>query len=180
MPSRRGRYTPNYPNPCDNTPMPETTTGYHPALVEHFERPRNAGAMVGADAEAFVTNPVCGDSMRIFLRFEDGRVAAASFLTSGCPAAIGTSSAATELLIGRAIDEAAALSREDYAAAVGGLPKSKLHCSVLAAAAVREAIANWRADHPAAETAPAESTQPTTSTAPGEAAQPAARAGAAR
>lgn len=133
--------------------MPATTTGYSEALIEHFERPRNAGAMEDADAEAYVTNPVCGDSMRIFLRIEDERVTAASFLTSGCPASIGTSSAATELLIGRSLDEAAALSREDYAEAVGGLPKSKLHCSVLAAAAVREAIEGWRGENAPAEAA---------------------------
>ena len=133
--------------------MAATTTGYSEALIEHFERPRNAGAMEDADAEAFVTNPVCGDSMRIFLRIEDDRVAAASFLTSGCPASIGTSSAATELVIGRSLDEAAALTREDYAEAVGGLPKSKLHCSVLAAAAVREAIEGWRGDRATSEAA---------------------------
>ena len=126
-----------------------TTAGYSDALIEHFERPRNAGAMADADAEAFVTNPVCGDSMRIFLRIEGGRVARASFLASGCPAAIGSSSAATVLIEGRPLDEAAALTREDYAAAVGGLPKSKLHCSVLAAAAVREAIGRWRNARPA-------------------------------
>ena len=119
--------------------------GYSDALIEHFERPRNAGAMADADAEASVTNPVCGDSLRLFLRVEGGRVARASFLASGCPATIGTSSAATVLIEGRTLDEAAALAREDYAAAVGGLPKSKLHCSVLAAAAVREAIGAWRA-----------------------------------
>ena len=103
--------------------MPRTTTGYSDALIDHFEHPRNAGAMDDADAEAFVTNPVCGDSMRIFLRIEDERVAAASFLTSGCPASIGTSSAATELLTGRTLDEAVALTRDDYADAVGGLPR---------------------------------------------------------
>lgn len=117
--------------------------GYSPQLIDHFEHPRNAGAMEEADAEAYVTNPVCGDSMRIFLRIEDGRVAEASFLTSGCPAAIGTSSAATELVRGRTLDEAVALTRDDYAEAVGGLPKSKVHCSVLAAAAVRQAIEDW-------------------------------------
>ena len=129
--------------------MPRTTTGYSDALIDHFEHPRNAGAMDDADAEAFVTNPVCGDSIRIFLRIEDERVAAASFLTSGCPASIGTSSAATELLTGRTLDEAVALTRDDYADAVGGLPKSKVHCSVLAAAAVREAVETWRKDHAA-------------------------------
>ena len=64
---------------------------YSATLIDHFERPRNAGVMRDADAEAFVTNPVCGDSLRIFLRFADGRVAAASFLSSGCPASIATS-----------------------------------------------------------------------------------------
>ena len=121
--------------------------GYSPQLIDHFEHPRNAGAMDGADAEAYVTNPVCGDSLRIFLRIYGGRVAAASFLTSGCPAAIGTSSAATELVQGRTLDDALALSRDDYAEAVGGLPKSKIHCSVLAAAAVRQAIEDWRRQH---------------------------------
>lgn len=117
---------------------------YTPALIDHFEHPRNAGAMEDADAEAYVTNPVCGDSLRLFLKIDEGRVTRASFLTSGCPASIGTSSAATELLAGRTIEEAEALTREDYAAAVGGLPKSKLHCSVLAASAARQAIAEWR------------------------------------
>jgi nitrogen fixation NifU-like protein len=117
---------------------------YSPTLIDHFEHPRNAGAMEDADAEAYVVNPVCGDSLRLFLRFEDGKVAGASFLTSGCPASIATSSAATELLVGLPLDEAVALTRDDYAAAVGGLPKSKVHCSVLAASAVRQAVEEWR------------------------------------
>ena len=117
---------------------------YSPTLIDHFEHPRNAGAMEDADAEAYVVNPVCGDSLRLFLRFEDHRIAKASFLTSGCPASIATSSAATELLVGRSLDDAVALTRDDYADAVGGLPKSKVHCSVLAASAVRQAIADWR------------------------------------
>ena len=61
---------------------------YSPTLIDHFEHPRNAGRMGDADAKAYVTNPVCGDSMRLFMRIEDGRVVAASFLTSGCPASI--------------------------------------------------------------------------------------------
>jgi len=118
---------------------------YSATLIDHFEHPRNAGAMPDADAEAFVTNPVCGDSLRLFLRFAEGRIAAASFLSSGCPASIATSSAATEMVAGRTPEEAEALTRDDFAAAVGGLPASKVHCSVLAAAAVRNAIAAWRA-----------------------------------
>ena len=140
--------------------------GYSPQLIDHFEHPRNAGAMDGADAEAYVTNPVCGDSMRIFLRIDDGRVAAASFLTSGCPAAIGTSSAATELVQGRTLDDAIALSRDDYADAVGGLPKSKVHCSVLAAAAIRQAIEEWRSTHAAEATSEGASEAATSEQAP--------------
>jgi nitrogen fixation NifU-like protein len=117
---------------------------YSPTLIDHFEHPRNAGPMPDADAEAYVVNPVCGDSLRLFLRFEDGRVVQASFLTSGCPASIATSSAATEMVTGLRLEEAEALTRDDYAEAVGGLPKSKVHCSVLAASAVRQAIAEWR------------------------------------
>jgi nitrogen fixation NifU-like protein len=117
---------------------------YSPTLIDHFEHPRNAGAMEDADAEAYVVNPVCGDSLRLFLKIEDGHVARASFLTSGCPASIATSSAATEMLAGRTLEDAEALGRDDYAEAVGGLPKSKVHCSVLAASAVRQAIGEWR------------------------------------
>ncbi len=126
--------------------MPEQLSAeqYSATLIDHFERPRNAGAMADADAEAYVMNPVCGDSLRLFLRFAEGRIAAASFLSSGCPASIATSSAATEMVTGRTPEEAEALTRDDFAAAVGGLPASKVHCSVLAASAVRQAVAAWR------------------------------------
>jgi NifU-like protein involved in Fe-S cluster formation len=134
--------------------MPESLSSEHysATLIDHFEHPRNAGRMEDADAEAFVTNPVCGDSMRLFLRFDEGgHIAAASFLSSGCPASIATSSAATEMVTGRTPEEAEALTRDDFAEAVGGLPKSKVHCSVLAAAAVRNAIEAWRTQRAAAQ-----------------------------
>ena len=127
---------------------------YSPILIDHFERPRNAGAMADANAEGYVVNPVCGDSMRLFLRIEAGRVARASFLTSGCPASIATSSAATELLAGLSVEEAEALPRERFAEAVGGLPPSKVHCSVLATQAIRIAVEGWRARESAAGTEP--------------------------
>ncbi len=133
------------PRAARATMAPVDAEHYSATLIDHFEHPRNAGEMPDADADAHVVNPVCGDSLRLFLRIEDGRIAGASFLASGCPATIGTSSAATEMLPGRTVEEAEALAREDYAAAVGGLPRSKLHCSVLAAAAVRNAVAGWRA-----------------------------------
>ncbi|MDP6604673.1 MAG: iron-sulfur cluster assembly scaffold protein [Dehalococcoidia bacterium] len=127
---------------------PQSLSGYYSStLVDHFEHPRNAGAMDDADVEGFVTNTVCGDSMRLFLRIADGgeRIAAASFLTSGCPASIATSSVSTEMITGLTLDEAEAITRQQFAEALGGLPKSKVHCSVLAQAAVRNAISEWRA-----------------------------------
>jgi nitrogen fixation protein NifU and related proteins len=121
---------------------------YSATLIDHFERPRNAGEMPDADVDAYVTNPVCGDSMRLFLRIDDGRIERASFLSSGCPASIATSSVATEMITGMRIEDAERLTREDFTQAVGGLPKSKVHCSVLAAAAVRNAAAQWRERQP--------------------------------
>lgn len=126
---------------------------YSDTLIDHFENPRNVGEMTDAQTEGFVTNPVCGDSMRLFLQIvgpaevndpEEDRIIAASFLTSGCPASIATSSVATEMIEGLTLSEAEALTRDDYANAIGGLPKSKQHCSVLARAAVAAAIASWR------------------------------------
>ncbi|MFN8638661.1 MAG: iron-sulfur cluster assembly scaffold protein [Dehalococcoidia bacterium] len=122
---------------------------YSPTLIDHFEHPRNAGPMPDANAEGYVVNPVCGDSMRLFLHLDEAgaTIERASFLTSGCPASIATSSAATELITGLAVADAEALTREHFAAAVGGLPSSKLHCSVLAAQAIHVALEGWRAAH---------------------------------
>ncbi len=119
---------------------------YSATLIDHFEHPRNAGAMADANAEGYVVNPVCGDSMRLFLRIDGAgeTIERASFLTSGCPASIATSSAATELITGLRLEEAEALTRDRFAEAVGGLPSSKVHCSVLAAQAIRVALDGWR------------------------------------
>ena len=89
-------------------------------------------------------NPVCGDHMKLMLRIENDSIAEARFQTRGCPAAIATSSMATVVLTDMHIDEAAALKRQDFVAAVGGLPKAKIHCSVLAAAALKKALAHYR------------------------------------
>ena len=113
--------------------------------MKAHNHPRNAGPMPDANAVGEDRNPVCGDRMRLMLRIEDGRIVRATFLTHGCGAAIATSSAATELLTGRRLDEAQRLSRDDFVAAVGGLPPSKVHCSVLAAGALRKALADYAA-----------------------------------
>ena len=118
-------------------------TGYSDLVRDHFENPRNAGKLADADAVGYQANPVCGDTMRLTLRINGGRVAEARFQTSGCPAAIATSSVCTEMIRGQTLAEAEALTKEDYAAALGGLPASKMHCSVLAADTVRAAAADY-------------------------------------
>jgi nitrogen fixation NifU-like protein len=119
--------------------------GYSPLLLDHFNNPRNVGVIENPDAIAEESNPVCGDTMRLMLRIDDmDRIVEARFQTVGCPAAIATSSAATEMITGQLISDIEGLKRDDFAAAVGGLPPSKIHCSVLAADALRKAIADYR------------------------------------
>lgn len=118
---------------------------YSAIVLDHFANPRNAGVLEDADGVGVRTNPVCGDTMRLMIRVTDERITAARWQTVGCPAAIATSSIATELIAGRTLDDVLGLTRAQLAAAAGGLPKSKLHCSVLAADALRAAIADYRA-----------------------------------
>jgi len=118
---------------------------YSPLVMEHFENPRNAGEMDAPDGDATTSNPVCGDRMRVMIRVEDGRVADVRWQTRGCPPAIATSSYASELVKGWRLEEVEALTREALAEGVGGLPRDKVHCSVLAADALRAAVADYRA-----------------------------------
>ncbi len=113
---------------------------YNATVLDHFRHPRNAGELADANAVGEERNPVCGDHMRLMLRIREGVIEEARFLTKGCGAAIATSSAATELLKGRSVEEARQLTRQDFVDAVGGLPASKIHCSVLAAGALAKAL----------------------------------------
>ena len=117
---------------------------YNEIVLDHFRNPRNAGELLDANAVGEDRNPVCGDYMRLMLRIEDDAIAEARFQTRGCGAAIATSSMATVVLSGMTVSEAAQLKRQDFVDAVGGLPKSKIHCSVLAAGALKRALADWR------------------------------------
>jgi NifU-like protein involved in Fe-S cluster formation len=117
---------------------------YSDAVRDHFENPRNAGEILDADAVGYETNPVCGDTMRLTLRINGGRIVEARFQASGCPAAMAASSVCTEMVRGLSLAEAEAVTKEQYAAALGGLPPGKMHCSVLAADAVRAAAADYR------------------------------------
>ena len=117
---------------------------YSETVIDHFEHPRNAGEMESPDGEATVRNPVCGDRMQVMLRIADGRIAKMQWLTRGCPPAIATSSWTSEHVEGWTLAEAEALTREGIAEGIGGLPKDKVHCSVLAADALKRAIADYR------------------------------------
>ena len=117
---------------------------YSDLVVEHFKNPRNAGEMDSPDGEATKSNPVCGDRMRVMIRVRDGAIGEVRWQTRGCPPAIATSSVASEMVVGWPLDKVEALTREEVADAVGGLPKDKVHCSVLAADALRAAIQDYR------------------------------------
>jgi len=107
-------------------------------LVDHYENPRNLGDLDEPDAIAIVHNPVCGDMLRLAVRYEDGRICAARFKGYGCAAAIAAGSVVTELLLGTSLSEAASLSDEDITAVLGALPPMKVHAVVLA----RETVAS--------------------------------------
>ncbi|HLB27484.1 MAG TPA: iron-sulfur cluster assembly scaffold protein [Dehalococcoidia bacterium] len=119
-------------------------TAYSEAVRDHFENPRNVGEIPDADAVGYETNPVCGDTMRLTLRINGGRIVEARFQASGCPAAMAAASVCTERVRGLSLAEAEAITKEQYAGALGGLPAGKMHCSVLAADAVKAAAADYR------------------------------------
>ena len=118
--------------------------GYSDTVLDHFERPRNSGALEDANAIGYMTNPVCGDTLLLMLRVEDGRIEEARWQSDGCVASIAASSLLSELVRGQSLGDAGALTREAIAEALGGLPASKLHASVLAADALHHALADYR------------------------------------
>lgn len=117
--------------------------GYSSKVMEHFANPHNVGEIPDADGVGKVGNPVCGDIMNMYLKIENNIIVDAKFKTFGCGAAIATSSMSTDLIKGKSIDEALKLTNDVVAEALGGLPKVKMHCSVLAEQAVRNAIDDY-------------------------------------
>ncbi|MCC6381000.1 MAG: iron-sulfur cluster assembly scaffold protein [Dehalococcoidia bacterium] len=117
---------------------------YSDLVVDHFEHPRNAGEIASPDGEATVSNPVCGDRMRVTIRVAAGKVVEVRWQTRGCPPAIATSSFASELVCGWPLERVDQLTREEIADGLGGLPRDKVHCSVLAADALRGAVGDYR------------------------------------
>ena len=116
---------------------------YSEKVMDHFARPRNVGEMENPDGVGKVGNPVCGDIMNLYLRVKDGVITDATFKTFGCGAAIATSSMVTELVKGKTVKDALAISNRAVAEALGGLPPIKMHCSVLAEEALKAAIDDY-------------------------------------
>ena len=117
---------------------------YSDKVMDHFSNPRNVGVIEDADGMGEVGNPTCGDLMKITIKVDDETISDIKFQTLGCGAAIATSSVVTEMAMGMSLDDALDISKQGVADELGGLPPEKLHCSVLAADGLHEAIADYR------------------------------------
>jgi len=118
---------------------------YNETLIDHFIHPRNVGEIEDPDATATVGDPTCGDHIRVYIKVVDGRLSVFKFLVQGCPGAISTSSIATELAVGKTLEEALRLTDNDVIEAAGGIPARKAHCSLLAIRGLHQAISNYQA-----------------------------------
>jgi len=112
--------------------------------MDHFTNPRNVGEIENASGVGQVGNAKCGDIMKIYLKIEDGIILDVKFKTFGCGAAVATSSMATELIIGKTIDEAERITNKAVMEALDGLPPAKVHCSILAEEAIAAALLDYR------------------------------------
>lgn len=117
---------------------------YSDKVLEHFYAPRNVGTLPDANGIGECGDAKCGDIMKIYLIIEDNIIIKAKFMTFGCGSAIASSSIATELIIGKTVEEAWAITNESVVEALDGLPNSKIHCSVLAEQTIHKAINNYR------------------------------------
>lgn len=113
---------------------------YSAKVMDHFMNPRNVGEIDDASGVGTVGNAKCGDIMKVFLKIEDGKILDAKFKTFGCGAAVATSSMATELVIGKTIQEALTITNKAVMEALDGLPPVKVHCSCLAEEALHAAL----------------------------------------
>jgi nitrogen fixation NifU-like protein len=121
---------------------------YSDEVMDHIRKPRNMGYITHPDGEAMIGNPVCGDIMKFYIKVSqiDGEyyIKDIKFQTLGCGAAIATSSMMTVLVKGKSFKEAAKVSKRTIVTALKGLPKAKIHCSVLADEALKKAIKNFK------------------------------------
>jgi nitrogen fixation NifU-like protein len=117
---------------------------YTEKVMDHFSNPRNVGEIEDANGVGEVGNATCGDIMKIYLKIEENRIQDVKFKTFGCGAAIATSSMVTEMVKGKTLEEALAITNQAVAEALDGLPPQKMHCSNLAADALHHAIEDYR------------------------------------
>lgn len=122
---------------------------YNPKIIEHFKNPKNQGTIADASGIGEVGNPVCGDMMKIYIKVDkdpQGQeiIKDVKFETLGCAAAIANSSILTEMAMGKTLDDALKITREDVVKELGGLPPSKLHCSVLAVDGLQKAVEDYK------------------------------------
>lgn len=113
-------------------------------VIDHFSNPRNVGEMEDANGIGDAGDPSCGDTMRLYIKVEENVITGVSFKICGCVAALASASVTTVLVKGKTIDEALMITNKDISDALGGLPEQKLHCSVLGAEAIRNAVADYR------------------------------------
>ena len=116
---------------------------YTETVMDHFTHHRNVGEIPDADGVGEVGNAKCGDIMKMYLKIKDDRIEDVKFETFGCGSAIASSSMATELIKGKTIEEALAVTNKQVVDALGGLPAYKLHCSVLAEESIKAAVKNY-------------------------------------
>jgi nitrogen fixation NifU-like protein len=117
---------------------------YSEKVLDHVRNPRNTGGLETANVVVQAGDPECGDTVLFFLRIEQDRIQDVKFLIKGCGAAIATSSVATELVMGKSLDEVLALDDLAIAEALDGLPEAKMHCSNMAASALHAAVHQFR------------------------------------
>ncbi len=116
---------------------------YTDTVMDHFMNPRNVGEIADADGVGEVGNAKCGDIMKMYLKIKDNRIEDVKFETFGCGSAIASSSMATEMVKGKTVDEALAVTNKQVVDALGGLPAHKLHCSVLAVESIKAAVKDY-------------------------------------
>ena len=116
---------------------------YTDTVMDHFMHPRNVGEIPNADGVGDVGNAKCGDIMKMYLKINGNVIEDVKFETFGCGSAIASSSMATELIMGKTIDEALAVTNKQVVDALGGLPAHKLHCSVLAEESIKSAVKDY-------------------------------------
>jgi len=121
---------------------------YTEKVMDHFNNPRNVGIIKEPTVLVQVGDPQCGDSLLLSLTIEDDRIADIKYKIYGCGAAVATSSVATEMALGKSLDEALKIDEQCITEALDGLPAEKLHCSNLAAGAIRGAIKEYRKTFP--------------------------------